>query len=168
MNESLSVLLPKFIEHLQEKDRSPSTILAYRSDLEQLVDYLSSKKSKSLAEQVRAEDLEGFRDHLLAQKYTPKSTSRKLNAVKTFFRWLKDQGKVREDHSKTVTHPKIEASIPKFLSPLVCHCVCNALVSSASILPAIRHGYPTPCRPSPADKVQSGGKSSGETSPPGW
>lgn len=118
MSKPLNTHLPTFIEHLQEKGRSPSTILAYRSDLEQLNEYLTSTKNKPLPEQVLAEDLEAFRDHLLSENYTAKSTSRKLNAVKTFFRWLKDQSHIEQDHSKDVSHPKIEPSSPKFLSPL--------------------------------------------------
>src|SRR3989344_1489309 len=118
MSEPIAKHLPTFIGHLQEKGRSPSTVLAYRSDLEQLNDYLSNTKNKPLPEQVLAEDLEAFRDYLLAENYTPKSTSRKLNAIKTFFRWLKDQNHISEDHSKDVSHPKIESSAPKYLSPL--------------------------------------------------
>jgi site-specific recombinase XerD len=110
-------LLPKFIESLKEKGRSPATILAYRSDLEQLVDYLL-KKEKVLPDAVRSTDLDSFRDALLAEKYTPKSVSRKLNAVKTFFRWMVDQNVTTSDPSATVAHPKIENSLPKFLTQL--------------------------------------------------
>jgi site-specific recombinase XerD len=55
---------------------------------------------------------------LLAEKYTPKSVSRKLNAVKTFFRWLIAENHLTKDPSINVAHPKIEASLPKFLSQL--------------------------------------------------
>lgn len=115
--ETIKSLLPKFIKHLEEKGRSPSTILAYRADLEQLVDFLKGK-NKVLPSQVYAGDIEAFRDSLLAQKYTPKSVSRKLNAVKTFFRWKVDQKYVESDVSKDVAHPKIEPSMPKFLTPM--------------------------------------------------
>lgn len=115
--ETIKNLLPKFIKHLEEKGRSPSTILAYRADLEQLVNFLKDK-NKVLPSQVFAGDIEAFRDSLLAQKYTPKSVSRKLNAVKTFFRWKVDQKHAERDVSRDVAHPKIEPSMPKFLSPL--------------------------------------------------
>jgi len=115
--EPLKTLLPNFIKNLEEKRRSPSTILAYRADLEQLINYLQGK-NKVIPDQIKSEDIEGFRDSLLAQKYTPKSVSRKLNAVKTFFRWLVSQKLVTFDPSSDVAHPKIEISIPKFLSPL--------------------------------------------------
>ena len=110
-------LLPKFIENLSEKGRSPSTILAYRADLEQLINYLQDKNVATV-DQIAKENIVGFRDNLLSQKYTAKSVSRKLNAVKTFFRWMMAESFLASDPSEDVTHPKIEQSVPKFLSPL--------------------------------------------------
>ena len=40
--EVVKNLLPKFIDNLKEKGRSPSTVLAYRSDLEQLIEFLNN------------------------------------------------------------------------------------------------------------------------------
>ncbi|MBI4153374.1 tyrosine-type recombinase/integrase [Candidatus Woesebacteria bacterium] len=115
--EPLKNLLPKFIESLKEKGRSPATVLAYRADLEQLIRFLQGR-NKVLVDQVRLDDLEAFRDMLLAEKYTPKSVSRKLNAVKTFFRWLLSENHIITDPSANVAHPKIESSLPNFLSQL--------------------------------------------------
>jgi site-specific recombinase XerD len=115
--DTIKNLLPKFIESLKVKGRSPATVLAYRSDLEQLVDFLI-KKEKATPDQVRPDDLDSFRDTLLADKYTPKSVSRKLNAVKTFFRWMVTENVITSDPSSSVAHPKIENSLPKFLSQL--------------------------------------------------
>lgn len=115
--DTLRNLLPRFTEDLKNKGRSPATILAYRADLEQLVEFLL-KRNIPLVEQVHTADLEAFRDTLLAEKYTPKSVSRKLNAVKTFFRWMVAQKVTQSDPSTSVSHPKIESSLPKFLSQL--------------------------------------------------
>jgi len=115
--DTLKNLLPRFTEDLKNKGRSPATILAYRADLEQLVEFLL-KRNIPLVGQVHTADLEAFRDTLLAEKYTPKSVSRKLNAVKTFFRWLIVQKIAQSDPSASVSHPKIESSLPKFLSQL--------------------------------------------------
>src|SRR5260370_32990463 len=117
MAEPINNILPKFIEDLKAKKRSPATILAYRSDLGQLILFLSENK-KSLPDQVKKEDIEGFRDWLLMQKYTAKSTSRKLNAVKTFFRWLITQKILIIDLSHDVAHPKTENTNPKFLTSI--------------------------------------------------
>lgn len=115
--DTLKTLLPNFIKNLEEKQRSPSTILAYRADLEQLIDFLE-KKQKVLASQVNEADVSSFRDSLLNDKYTPKSVSRKLNAVKTFFRHLVYEKKLMSNPSEDVSHPKVDSSAPKFLSPL--------------------------------------------------
>lgn len=116
-SDTIKNLLPRFIESLKEKGRSPATILAYRSDLDQLVGFLI-KKEKVTPDQVRPDDLDAFRDTLLNDKYTPKSVSRKLNAVKTFFRWMIDQNLIMSDPSISVAHPKIDNVLPKFLSQL--------------------------------------------------
>ncbi len=115
--EPIIKLVPKFLDNLASKGRSPATILAYRADLEQLIEFLK-KRNKVVVDQILSSDLESFRDTLLAQKYTPKSTSRKLNAIKTFFRWLFEEKLIVRDPSKEVNHPKIEVSVPKFLSKL--------------------------------------------------
>lgn len=115
--DTIKNLLPKFVESLTTKGRSPATVLAYRSDLEQMVDFLI-KKERATPDQVVSSDLDAFRDTLLTDKYTPKSVSRKLNAVKTFFRWMITENIVTSDPSSSVAHPKIENSLPKFLSQL--------------------------------------------------
>lgn len=115
--EILKSLSPKFITSLSSKGRSPSTILAYRADLEQLVIFLQGK-NKVMPDQVATSDLEAFRDTLLTEKYTPKSVSRKLNAVKSFFRWLLSEHYITSDPSLLVAHPRIENATPKFLSPI--------------------------------------------------
>lgn len=115
--DTIKNLLPKFVESLKIKGRSPATVLAYRSDLEQLVEFLI-KKEKVLPDQVLGSDLDSFRDTLLADKYTPKSVSRKLNAVKTFFRWMVTENVITSDPSSSVAHPKIDNALPKFLSQL--------------------------------------------------
>jgi len=115
--ESFQNLLQMFINHLEKEGKSPSTILAYRADLEQLLQYLK-KVGKATPDQVVQADIETFRDTLLSQKYTPKSVSRKLNAVKSFFRWLIIEKHSISNPAEYVSHPKIDTTMPKFLSPI--------------------------------------------------
>lgn len=114
---TLKSLLPKFTQHLKDKKRSPATILAYQADLEQLVTFCQSRQ-KVLPEQVNQEVIEAFRDVLLSEKYAVKTVSRKLNAVKTFFRYLVSENHLTSDPSLQVAHPKLETSVPKFLSQM--------------------------------------------------
>jgi len=107
MNEdTLKNLLPAFITSLEEKGRSPSTVLAYRADLEQLLNFLQDK-NKVTTSQLTQTDIEAFRDSLLGQKYTPKSVSRMVSG-----------GRATTNPAEDVSHPKIQTTMPKFLSPL--------------------------------------------------
>jgi integrase/recombinase XerC len=130
--DTIKNLVPKFIASLEEKHRSPATILAYKSDLDQLIEYLT-KNNIATPDQIKSENLDTFRDLLLSEKYTPKSVSRKLNAVKTFFRFLVLTGAITSDPSKAVTHPKIESSLPKFLTPLEYRALRDAVRGDARI-----------------------------------
>ena len=130
--DTLKSLIPRFVSNLGEKSRSPSTILAYRSDLEQLLEFLT-KNSISMPDQIKSGNLDSFRDTLLSQKFTPKSVSRKLNAVKTFFRWMVENNYLETDLSKNVSHPKVEVSLPKFLTPIEYRALRDVVKSDSRI-----------------------------------
>ena len=129
---TIKSLVPAFTSSLKDKGRSPATILAYRSDLEQMLSFLT-KNSIATPEQVKTKDLDTFRDVLLAQKFTPKSVSRKLNAVKTFFRWMVENNYLASDLSKSVSHPKVENSLPKFLTPIEYRALRDVVKSDSRI-----------------------------------
>ena len=113
----LSSAQEQFIEYLKKQKRSISTILAYGKDIEQLVTFLGAKQITQIAS-ITTEMLEEFKNDLIAQKYTLKSVSRKLNSIKTFFKFLKSEGLVPLDPSVQVTHPKYESKAPRILSRL--------------------------------------------------
>ncbi|MDO8551366.1 MAG: tyrosine-type recombinase/integrase [bacterium] len=106
-----------FIDHLRGQKRSISTILAYGKDVSQLVEFLK-KKAVETANQISSEQLEEFKKNLEQKDYTLKSISRKLNSLKTFFRFLKTQGVIENDPATTVSHPHYEAKPPRILSKM--------------------------------------------------
>ena len=105
----------KFIGHLLEKNRSQSTVLAYGKDIDQLVEFLEELDRAHLAD-VSKNDIEAFMAKLLKSGYTPKSVSRKTNAVKTFFRFLKVNEFITDDPALLVSHPRFETKPPRILS----------------------------------------------------
>lgn len=107
----------EFLDHLKDLGRAEATIVAYRKDIEQLIDYLE-EQSKFLPNEARKKDLDGFLDSLRKKDYTPKSISRKINAIRTFFKFAQEKGYVKEDPSAKLEHPKIEPQPPRILSPL--------------------------------------------------
>lgn len=120
MNPDLKVLKTahqQFIENLKKKGRSISTILAYGNDIKQLVEFLAEKKITQ-ATSVSPEHLEEFKKSLFDEKYTAKSVSRKLNSIKTFFRFLITRGVIKKDPAKSVAHPQFETKPPRILTKM--------------------------------------------------
>lgn len=106
-----------FINNLKAQGRATATILAYGKDLEQLIEFLQEQGKNSPAEVLPA-DIEKFRDSLRGEDYTAKSVSRKLNAVKTFFRWLVTQRVIETDPAAPVAHPRYTNPAPRILSKM--------------------------------------------------
>lgn len=107
----------KFVDHLKQKGRAEATIIAYSKDIEQLVHYLKGK-SKGQVHEVSKNDIEDFLTHLSDNDYTKKTISRKINAIKTFFKFLLDKGLIENDPALLVKHPKLEQSVPRILSKI--------------------------------------------------
>lgn len=106
----------EFKKYLSENKRSASTIVAYSKDIEQLVNYLK-ELSKEHVHDVAKEDLESFLAKMTRNGYTPKSISRKLNSIRTFYRFLKINGYITEDPSLLVAHPRYQLAAPRILTP---------------------------------------------------
>ncbi len=114
---SFSLARDKFINHLKNENRSISTILAYGKDVEQLAEFLNQKKITQVTS-VQPEHIETFKKELNKKGYTAKSVSRKLNSIKTFYRFLKSEGVVENDPAASVSHPKYEVKPPRILSKM--------------------------------------------------
>lgn len=107
----------KFTDFLKNKKRATATILAYGKDVEQLIEFAGSVH-KYDPSTITTQDIENFKVHLKNQKYTAKSISRKVNSIKSFFRYLKAQSFVGDNPAVQVSHPKYEVSPPRILSKL--------------------------------------------------
>jgi site-specific recombinase XerD len=114
---SLEAAHKKFVNHLKNKGRAQATILAYRKDIEQLVEFLKGKELTQVTS-VDGNHIEEFKKDLLEKKYTAKSVSRKLNAIKTFFRFLTEEGLITQNPADSVSHPKYEIKAPRILSQM--------------------------------------------------
>lgn len=114
-DKALTDLQKDFITDLKKQGRSSSTILAYNKDLEQLATFLV-QNGKADPKEVRPSDIEAFRNSLRGKDYTDKSISRKLNAIKTFFRWLVGNKILETDPAAPVAHPKYQNPPPRILT----------------------------------------------------
>ena len=112
----LSEANSQFKNYLSEKGRSGSTIVAYGKDIGQIVEHLAEAK-KSFVHEVTKDDLSSFLDKLSKEGYTPKSISRKINSIRTFYRFLKVTNNITDDPSLLVEHPKYQLAPPRILTP---------------------------------------------------
>lgn len=113
-------LINDFVEHLKSQSKSEFTVVAYKKDLEQFIGFLTTKEKTDIRD-VKKEDIDGFIAKLLAGNYTKKSASRKLNSIRTFFRYLKNLQVVDQNPSLDVSHPKYTSTPPRILSKLEYH-----------------------------------------------
>jgi len=116
-NLALNDALNLFIDALKKKGKSINTIVAYKGDINQLVIFLGKKQITEI-ETISTKEIEDFKKDLTENGYTAKSVSRKLNSIKNFFSFLKNEGKIGVDPSGEVKHPKYENDIPKILKPI--------------------------------------------------
>ncbi|MBI2414858.1 tyrosine-type recombinase/integrase [candidate division WWE3 bacterium] len=107
----------KFIDTLETQERSPSTVVAYKKDIEQLIEHLY-KAGVNLVQEIKTIHLEDFMKSLAEKEYTNKSISRKTNSTKTFFRFLILEGLISENVADALKHPKVKIKAPRILSRL--------------------------------------------------
>jgi site-specific recombinase XerD len=117
MANTLSNAHEAFISYLTSRKRARATVIAYGKDIEQLVMFLTAMGKDSFTDVTRDEIL-AFIHKLESDNYTPKSISRKINSIKTFFRFLKTSGTVAQDPAIDIEHPKFEVKPPRVLSKL--------------------------------------------------
>src|SRR3990167_10706855 len=116
-NILLPSLVDRFIKHLESQEKSSFTVVAYKKDLEQFIGFLTTQEIADIRE-VKKDHINGFINKLISENYTKKSASRKLNSIRTFFRYLKNDGIIEQNPSLDVSHPKYVQSAPRIFSKL--------------------------------------------------
>ena len=105
--------LDKFISYLEiEKNYSPHTILNYRIDLEDFLQFIGPTPIDG----VDYLFLRKFLAQLRTKHYRPRTLSRKLSSLRSFFRFLHREGFVQENPAVLLMSPKLDKTLPKFLS----------------------------------------------------
>ncbi len=105
--------LDKFISYLEiEKNYSPHTILNYRIDLEDFLKFVG----QTPIEKVNYLFLRKFLAQLRARKYSPRTLTRKLSSLRSFFKFLHRENLVKENPAILLMSPKVGKTLPKFLT----------------------------------------------------
>lgn len=107
--------LNKFVDFLKSGNKASATVVAYKKDIDQLIAYLK-KIGRSNISEATTDDLNNFLGTLYTENYTPKSISRKINSIKTFYRFLTANKLVDGNPSSAITHPKFDTKAPRILT----------------------------------------------------
>lgn len=97
-----------------ERGASPNTIEAYRGDLEGFLDYLSDGSVAPLA--AGTQNIQGYIAAMANAGQAPTSRSRRLSAIKQYYRFLFAEGLIEADPTSGLQGPKKQRSLPKVLS----------------------------------------------------
>jgi site-specific recombinase XerD len=116
-NQNFAQYHDAFINDLRSKGRAESTFIAYSKDIEQLLNFFSERGILKIQD-TTIEDLEAYKKHLQDNNYTPKSVSRKINSTRTFYKYLVSTGKLSDNPSDKLAHPKFETKPPRVLSEM--------------------------------------------------
>lgn len=106
-----------FLDHLARvRGSSQNTIAAYRNDLSQLSDFLSAEKEKGIL--VTQEDLLlAYLVHLKGKGYSPATSARKVASARSFFKFLVESGRLKENPVRNLASPQVNKKAPRVLTP---------------------------------------------------
>ena len=101
---------------LLDQGRSPNTVKAFLSDVRLLNQYLAPDRSIG---QVTTDELNKFFEWMEKERAipcSPKTLSRRITAVKSFFRWLHQHGTINPDPAEKVLQRSAISPLPQVLS----------------------------------------------------
>ena len=109
-------MIQHFLDYIAiERKYSPRTVEAYRDDLRDFCAFLSWEPEEYNPEDVDETDVkEWMLDLLEKQHQSPRSVKRKLSALRSFYKFLLRQGKVKKDITARVLPPKADKPLPVF------------------------------------------------------
>lgn len=98
-----------YLNYLQVvKKYSDCTILGYKEDLLELYDFKNDLLKYS------EEDVRDYLEYLYSRGLSRNTISRKLSSIRSFYRYMEDEGKVFQNYFKEVSNPKKKSLLPKY------------------------------------------------------
>lgn len=108
--------IAEYIEYLEvERGLSANTILAYRSDLYSLSDFLADNSIETYSD-IQRIHLNLYIKSLYDKKYTPRSITREIASIKGFFKWLSINEYITHNPALAIEQPRLPKRLPKVLS----------------------------------------------------
>ena len=100
---------------IREKQASDNTVNAYMKDLEHFEDFVVSRGIDRITD-VSNSDIVAYLMELKKQGRSKSTVNRRLTSMRTFYKFLLREGKVRENPAEDIKSPRIEKKDIEFLS----------------------------------------------------
>ncbi len=106
--------LSAFVPHLRAANRSPNTIRGYVEAVEKFDAFLAAQGMPRAVANIRREHVEAFINDQLT-RLRPASAANRYRSVQQFFRWLVDEGEIKESPMARMKPPNIPETPPPVL-----------------------------------------------------
>ena len=100
---------------LKEKNAAENTVNAYIKDLEHFGDFARGRGIKDLTDVSNA-DIVAYLMELKKEDKSRSTVNRKLTSIRTFYRFLMKEGRIRENPAENIKSPRIEKKEIEYLS----------------------------------------------------
>jgi len=101
--------IDKFLHSLRQRNASVHTLKAYTGDLENFAAYVGARDWRSIDHLT----IRGFLSQLYEKGLGKTSVARALAAVRSFYRWLAQEGMVEQNPAALVSTPKLPKKLPR-------------------------------------------------------
>ncbi len=113
-SSELAALIPSFARSCRANNLSPATVETYTTSARQLDAFLAAQGMPRSPAAIRREHLEAFIEAVLA-RWKPATAHNRYRGVQAFFRWLQEEGEVRESPLAHMRPPRLPEAPPPVL-----------------------------------------------------
>jgi integrase/recombinase XerC len=99
----------QFLRSLQERNASPHTIKAYRTDLAQFAEYIGPQGWRDIDHVL----IRGYLSRLYERGLSKTSVARALAALRSLYKWLAQEGEVEQNPAALVATPRLPKKLPR-------------------------------------------------------
>ena len=115
LNNKKIAILENYLKHLKyEKNYSTDTIDSYHSDILEYLTYLEKENKDYLT--IKYQDIKYYLIYLNEKKNNSATISRKISALRSFYKYLVNQSYLLNNPFLSVKLPKKEKKLPRFFS----------------------------------------------------
>ena len=109
-------MIERFLAYLEKEKRySTHTCVSYRNDLMQFLEFCTEVYSISNLKDITAVQIRSFLVRLLEEGYEASSAGRKLACLRSFYRYMYQEGHTVKNPALSVASPKVRKKLPSFI-----------------------------------------------------